>query len=133
MCLPVYGSRFFAILIRCLWREQRPSNTIKRINRRMRDLFWGMMQPIMVGRCIQPTTTTRVISMWTLWHGMGWATSLSSHTATGATGRDKQKHTTYMWWGRLKVIEVGKRRCKNVRVIKTDGAYGDTPCERQMH
>ena len=59
--------------IRCLWREQWPFKVSKRISRRMRDILWGGVQPIMVRGGVQPTTTTITTIPTTTsrsrWHG----------------------------------------------------------------
>ena len=63
-------SSLFIMQIRWLWREQWPFKVSKRISRRMRDIFWGGVQPIMVRGGVQPTTTTIITTITrSRWHG----------------------------------------------------------------
>ena len=64
-------SSLFIMQIRWLWREQWPFKVSKIISRRMRDILWGGVQPIMVRGGVQPiiiTTTTTTITR-SRWHG----------------------------------------------------------------
>ena len=61
-------SSLFIMQIRWLWREQWPFKVSKRISRRMRDILWGGVQPIMVRGGVQPIITTTTITR-SRWHG----------------------------------------------------------------
>ena len=62
----------FIMQIRWLWREQWPFKVSKIISRRMRDIFWGGVQPIKVRGGVQPTITTTITTTTitrSRWHG----------------------------------------------------------------